>query len=500
MYWRKIEQPKILFRYPSQQRGRRWVYCFPAWPVRAAKARRLVSLVQLCSAARGAAVQGRRGAGWPTTPGHTLHSAATRVRLWLAHRRYFPSNCFNMVMVNVVANTYARVRLYNVNCATGPGRKYCRRALAFAQRRQAIQLPEIKHVKMCVCVRNEVAKPNERHRWLKDERQMKDRYCTNTKVRDCTADRRCHTVRGIGSKGECSLRCEVYMSMASVVCPSSDITRKLTEECIWSRVISSTAQNQSRVQTVFAFLSTQLSKTTCLCTYYNLYVTHYDKFKSHLGGPGSIPSGVAPRFSHVGVVLDDAAGRRTFTWISRFPRPCIPALLHTHLTSPLSAQDRPNLSLHSPLKLLCRFPLDCIPSLRSHLCRPGVPATIRYPQELHLLQGYRLFMSIQKTITVDFHTAILRFRVNPFKNLYDTLHAFIGYCHLEQFQKLLEGQHLQIPYLCTVSPPIGFSPTLTRAALPQWLVAGYPAKREVLWSLATVHEKTSANKKPRCRD
>ncbi|KAJ8879235.1 hypothetical protein PR048_019841 [Dryococelus australis] len=57
---------------------------------------------------------------------------------------------------------------------------------------------------------------------------------------------------------------------------------------------------------------------------------------SHLDEPGSILGGVAPVFSHVGIVLDDA-GRRTFSGISRFPRSFTPALLHTHLASPSSA-------------------------------------------------------------------------------------------------------------------------------------------------------------------
>ncbi|KAJ8869240.1 hypothetical protein PR048_030812 [Dryococelus australis] len=55
------------------------------------------------------------------------------------------------------------------------------------------------------------------------------------------------------------------------------------------------------------------------------------------GEPGSIPCGVAPRFSHVGIVPDDGAGRRVFSGISHFPRPCIPAVLLTHLISPSSA-------------------------------------------------------------------------------------------------------------------------------------------------------------------
>ncbi|KAJ8867791.1 hypothetical protein PR048_031596 [Dryococelus australis] len=39
-------------------------------------------------------------------------------------------------------------------------------------------------------------------------------------------------------------------------------------------------------------------------------------------------------FSHVGIVPDDAVGRLVFWGISRFPRPFIPALLHTHLDHP----------------------------------------------------------------------------------------------------------------------------------------------------------------------
>ncbi|KAJ8871348.1 hypothetical protein PR048_027665 [Dryococelus australis] len=49
---------------------------------------------------------------------------------------------------------------------------------------------------------------------------------------------------------------------------------------------------------------------------------------SHLGNPGPIPGGFAPGFSHVGIVLDDAACRRIFSGYSRLPRPCIPVLLH----------------------------------------------------------------------------------------------------------------------------------------------------------------------------
>ncbi|KAJ8888241.1 hypothetical protein PR048_007728 [Dryococelus australis] len=57
---------------------------------------------------------------------------------------------------------------------------------------------------------------------------------------------------------------------------------------------------------------------------------------SHQGEPGSIPRGVDPGFSHVGIVLGDTASRWVFSGISRFFRPCILALLHTHFASPSS--------------------------------------------------------------------------------------------------------------------------------------------------------------------
>ncbi|KAJ8894886.1 hypothetical protein PR048_000193 [Dryococelus australis] len=57
---------------------------------------------------------------------------------------------------------------------------------------------------------------------------------------------------------------------------------------------------------------------------------------SHEDEPGSLLDGIAPRFSHVGIVPDDVTGRRVFSDVSRFPRPCISVLLHTHLPSPSS--------------------------------------------------------------------------------------------------------------------------------------------------------------------
>ncbi|KAJ8867471.1 hypothetical protein PR048_031273 [Dryococelus australis] len=54
---------------------------------------------------------------------------------------------------------------------------------------------------------------------------------------------------------------------------------------------------------------------------------------SHQSEPGSIPGRITG-FSHVGVVPDDAVGRRVFSEISRFSRPFIPGLLHTRLNCP----------------------------------------------------------------------------------------------------------------------------------------------------------------------
>ncbi|KAJ8895354.1 hypothetical protein PR048_000686 [Dryococelus australis] len=58
---------------------------------------------------------------------------------------------------------------------------------------------------------------------------------------------------------------------------------------------------------------------------------------SHQGVPGSIPGRDMPRFSHVGIVLGDAAGWRVFSGISRFPHRLILALLHSYLISFSSA-------------------------------------------------------------------------------------------------------------------------------------------------------------------
>ncbi|KAJ8865841.1 hypothetical protein PR048_033363 [Dryococelus australis] len=71
------------------------------------------------------------------------------------------------------------------------------------------------------------------------------------------------------------------------------------------------------------------------------------------GEPGSIPGGVAPVFSHVGIVPHDASGRRVFSGISRFPpsfhsraAPCSP------LFALIGSQDpdvKSGLNLSTPL-------------------------------------------------------------------------------------------------------------------------------------------------------
>ncbi|KAJ8894535.1 hypothetical protein PR048_007192 [Dryococelus australis] len=94
-------------------------------------------------------------------------------------------------------------------------------------------------------------------------------------------------------------------------------------------------------QQIFLCLSLQESRTP----YYSYDLTRnnpmelnpafpseeVDEAAVWLGEPGSIPGKVAPGFSRVGIVTDDAVGRLVFSGISRFPSACIPALLHTSL-------------------------------------------------------------------------------------------------------------------------------------------------------------------------
>ncbi|KAJ8872807.1 hypothetical protein PR048_026423 [Dryococelus australis] len=73
---------------------------------------------------------------------------------------------------------------------------------------------------------------------------------------------------------------------------------------------------------------------------------------SHQGEPVSIPDRATPGFSHVGIVLDEAACRRVYSGISRFRCPCIQTLLHTSITligsQDLDVKSHPNLfTLHN---------------------------------------------------------------------------------------------------------------------------------------------------------
>ncbi|KAJ8883039.1 hypothetical protein PR048_014878 [Dryococelus australis] len=60
---------------------------------------------------------------------------------------------------------------------------------------------------------------------------------------------------------------------------------------------------------------------------------------NHPGVPASIPYRATPGFSQVGIVPDDAAGRRVFSEISRFPRPSITAMLHSSLFHSIGSQE-----------------------------------------------------------------------------------------------------------------------------------------------------------------
>ncbi|KAJ8881180.1 hypothetical protein PR048_017653 [Dryococelus australis] len=79
---------------------------------------------------------------------------------------------------------------------------------------------------------------------------------------------------------------------------------------------------------------------------------------SHRGEPGLIPGGVAPGFSHVGIVSDDAAGRRVFSGIFRLPRSCIPVPLHIHLALTTSAL-KTSIGLSSRVVKPCVADLIC---------------------------------------------------------------------------------------------------------------------------------------------
>ncbi|KAJ8895055.1 hypothetical protein PR048_000380 [Dryococelus australis] len=98
----------------------------------------------------------------------------------------------------------------------------------------------------------------------------------------------------------------------------------------------------------------------------------------------------SPGISHVLIVSVDAAGRRLFTGISRFLRPCIPILPHTHLASPSSALKTSLLRIaQTCLLLLLLLPLLLLllllPLLQGseHVCPRGVEATMGHIRAVH---------------------------------------------------------------------------------------------------------------------
>ncbi|KAJ8877669.1 hypothetical protein PR048_022124 [Dryococelus australis] len=101
----------------------------------------------------------------------------------------------------------------------------------------------------------------------------------------------------------------------------------------WSGQISQLPQSQSGTPVSCQALSQQKRLRNMFCT----GISEASNKHSPQGQPGSVPDGMAPGFSHVGIVPDDAAGLRVFPEISCFSRPFISALLHAHLASPLSA-------------------------------------------------------------------------------------------------------------------------------------------------------------------
>ncbi|KAJ8870501.1 hypothetical protein PR048_029524 [Dryococelus australis] len=84
------------------------------------------------------------------------------------------------------------------------------------------------------------------------------------------------------------------------------------------------------------------------------------------GVPGSLPGRASPVLSHVGIVPDDAAGRRVFSGISSFPppfhsgadpySPCFTLIG----SRDLDLKSRPNLSTHSIVHSLARFSKLCL--------------------------------------------------------------------------------------------------------------------------------------------
>ncbi|KAJ8867415.1 hypothetical protein PR048_031216 [Dryococelus australis] len=136
----------------------------------------------------------------------------------------------------------------------------------------------------------------------------------------CTAtgERVCLAAEGFGNR-----HCYLETIADKVTTPIP----RLTHLAAASRTRVSSHANSSIMYSRFAFFEPVGAAATMWLDY----------SPPHLGKPGSISSRVAPGFSQVGIVPDDAADRPVFSGISRFPRPCVPAPLHTRLASPSSA-------------------------------------------------------------------------------------------------------------------------------------------------------------------
>ncbi|KAJ8893746.1 hypothetical protein PR048_006346 [Dryococelus australis] len=112
---------------------------------------------------------------------------------------------------------------------------------------------------------------------------------------------------------------------------------------------------------------------------------------SHQDEPGSIPGRGTPGFSQVGIAPDDAAIRRVFSGISRFPHPCSAALLHSYHISLSSAL---NTSVLRGTKMLHRQLLHFNPkTLNSGFDNLGEPQIHRIPPSASYRRPPRLIAS-----------------------------------------------------------------------------------------------------------
>ncbi|KAJ8870298.1 hypothetical protein PR048_029319, partial [Dryococelus australis] len=90
----------------------------------------------------------------------------------------------------------------------------------------------------------------------------------------------------------------------------------------WHDLVDQICHRVTKLATLILFLAVKEFQPSTIST-----------LASHQGEPGSIPGRVTG-LSQVGIVPDDAAGRRAFSGISRFPRPFTLVPLHIHLIHP----------------------------------------------------------------------------------------------------------------------------------------------------------------------